>query len=299
MFSKVFAVTAALAACGSVLGGGISSLDLSNYQLTATYNLAGAPFFPASSEASAVTYNWDTGTLFVLGDEGDALLEIGTDGSFISTMTLTGFADTEGLTYIGGGQFVIGEERLQDVFRFSYVAGGSADSSSMPRATIGPTVGNVGIEGFSYDPRNGRYVMVKEKTPQAIYDTAITFPSAVDINPTNLFDPAQLGVLDLSDVQVLATVPSLIGTADEDNLLIYSQESARLLEVTRTGTVLSSFSFAGIAGDAEGVTIDANGTIYVAGEAPAIYVLTPIPSPGAASLLGVALAAVVRRRRSA
>lgn len=39
-----------------------------------------------ASEASAVAWNADTGTLFVLGDEGDALVEVSTTGSLISTM---------------------------------------------------------------------------------------------------------------------------------------------------------------------------------------------------------------------
>lgn len=296
---KILAPILALVAAAPALAG-ISSLDLSQYQLVNTINLGSAPFFPASSEASAITYNWDTGTLFVLGDEGDALLEIGTDGSFVSTMTLTGFADTEGLTYIGGGQFVIGEERLQDVYQFTYTAGGSANRASLPFASIGPTIGNVGIEGFSYDPRNGRFVMVKEVSPQAVYDTAITFSTTTqpDINPANLFDPALLGVADISDVQVLATVPGLVGTADEDNLLIYSQASARLLEVTRSGQILSSFDFSTIASNAEGVTIGPDGTIYVAGENPEVYVLRLIPAPGAAAAFGMlALASLPRNRR--
>ncbi len=41
---------------------------------------------------------------------------------------------------------------------------------------------------------------------------------------TSLFNPSSLGVLDLSDVAVLATVPSLLGGVDEDNLLVFSQE---------------------------------------------------------------------------
>lgn len=294
---KTIAIVLAAFAAASA-SASITSLDLSQYQLTATYDLSAAPFAPASNESSAITYNWDTGTLFVLGDEGDRLLEITTSGQFVSTMNLTGFADTEGLTYIGNGEFVIGEERLQNVYKFSYSAGGTIDSSSMPMASIGPTVGNVGIEGFSYDPLTGRFIMVKEKTPQGVYDVAVTFPGGADLNPSNLFDPGLLGVSDLSDVQVLSTVSSLIGTADQNNLLIYSQESARLMEVTRSGQVLSAFDFSAIAGDAEGVTIGPDGTIYVAGEYPAVYVLSPIPTPGAAVLGVIALVAAARRRRA-
>lgn len=96
----------------------------------------------------------------------------------------------------------------------------------------------------------------------------------------------RLGLTDLSDVQVLSTVldPS---SSDYGNLLIYSQESAQLLEVSRTGTVLSMYSLAGITDSAEGVTIDSNGTIYIVDEGPNMYVLTPtpVPLPAAAWLL--------------
>lgn len=289
-------IIAATAAASSASFAGIDSVNLNNYVLSATHALP----FPAASEASAVTYNWDTGTLFVLGDEGESIVEVTTTGALVGAMTLTGFEDTEGLTYIGGGAFVIGEERLQDVFRLTYTSGGSVSRDTLQTASIGPTVGNIGIEGFTYDPRNGRFVLVKEKSPQAVYDTAIAFgdpPAGSDINPAALFDAALLGVLDLSDVQALATVPSLSGTADEDNLLIYSQESALLMEVTRSGTILSTFDFGAIADDAEGVTIDADGVIYVVGETPALYVLTPIPAPGAAGLIGLAGLAALRRRR--
>lgn len=141
---------------------------------------------------------------------------------------------------------------------------------------------------------------MKEKTPQAVYQTAISFalPIGPDINPPNLFDPTLLGVSDLSDVQVLATVPSLIGTASEDNLLIYSQESRLLMEVTRAGSILSSFDFSLIANDAEGVTIDAAGNIYVVGETPEMYVLTPIPAPGSLALFSATGLIATRRRRS-
>ena len=78
---------------------GVTSVDLSNYQLTATHSLPPV----SAAEASSITYNWDTHTLFVLGDEGDALAEVSTTGQLISEMTLIGFDDTEGLTYIGNG----------------------------------------------------------------------------------------------------------------------------------------------------------------------------------------------------
>ncbi|MBC7834918.1 MAG: SdiA-regulated domain-containing protein [Phycisphaerales bacterium] len=282
--------TLALALAASAACAGVTSIDLSQYQLAGQF-----PLPSAASEASAVTFNWDTGTLFVLGDEGDAVVEVSTTGVQLSVMSLSGFDDTEGLTYTGGGQFVITEERLQDAYQFTYTGGGNAVRNTLPTASLGPTVGNIGIEGISYDPANGHFIAVKEKSPQQVLDVQIDF-NASSATVADLFVPA-LGVLDLSDVQVLGTVPSLVGTPDGDNLLVYSQESSLLMEVTRAGVILSTFNFAALAGDAEGVTIDSNGVIYVVGEAPEMFVLVPVPAPGAMALLAVAGLTGARRRR--
>jgi uncharacterized protein YjiK len=287
MLAKTLLLSLALCAQAA---GQITSLDLANYQLSGGFDLPPV----AAAEASAITYNWDTGNLLVLGDEGVALAEVSTAGTLVSTMTLTGFGDTEGLTYIGGGRYVLAEERLQTLFRFTYAAGGAMDRGSLPSAVLGPTIGNTGIEGVSYDPLNDQYFAVKEKTPQDVLRATTNFAGTTTVS--NQFVP-NLGVLDLSDIQVLSTVPSLVGTADQDNFLIYSQESSLLMEVSRTGAVLSTFSFAGISGSAEGVTIDSNGNIYICDESPRVYILSPIPAPAAATPLLLGLAFAARRRR--
>ena len=107
---------------------------------------------------------------------------------------------------------------------------------------------------------------------------------------------------------MLSTVGSLIGTTDENNLLIISQESRMLLEVSRTGEILSSFNLLNLSGNAEGVTIDADGNIYVVAETnvngggSTMFVLAPnaVPVPAALPLLGSALGSLCllgRRRR--
>lgn len=274
-----------------------AGFDLANYQLTSTFALP----VTAAAEASAVTWNWTTDTLFVLGDEGDALVEVNKQGVQLSKMTLTGFADTEGITYIGSGKFVITEERLQDAYQLTYAANGSASRGSLASLSLGPTVGNIGIEGISYDRLSGGYIAVKENSPQAVYDVSLNF-AGNSVSVSSLFTP-NLGVADLSDVQTLSNYTALVGTTDQDNLLIFSQETSRLLEVTRSGQILSQMDFSSIASDIEGVTIDANGTIFLVGETPSLYVLTsnvmavPEPESYAMMLAGLGLMGFVARRR--
>ncbi|MFC5767846.1 SdiA-regulated domain-containing protein [Thauera sinica] len=268
------------------------ALDLSRYTLTASFALPGT-----ASESSAITWNWDSDTLFVVGDEGEYITEVSRTGTVIGSMRLTGFDDTEALTYVGNGQFVIGEERIQDVYRLTYQAGTTVARNSLASVSLGGTVGNVGLEGISYDRRDGSFVTVKEKSPQAVRAGGIDFGTGTH-TLADLFSPA-LGVSDLSDVQVLS---GFAGTGFADNLLIYSQESQRLLEVTRGGQIVSTFDFTFISGIAEGVTIAGDGTIFITDESPYVYVLSapPVPEPETYALMLAGLCAVgfIARRRA-
>lgn len=280
----------------------LAGFSLDNYQLVGTYDL---PALQAS-EASAVTWDAASDTLFVLGDEGDYLVQVDKQGSMIGAMNLFAFDDTEGLTALGGGQFVLVEERLQNAYLFNYTVGGAVSRNGLQRVSIGETIGNTGLEGISYDAANGHFVIVKEKVPQAIYDAELDFATGTLTSLTELAPPDTLfsqilGTADLSGVQVLSGVSTLLGTSDADNLLVYSQESARLMEITRSGDVLSSMDFSSVAGDIEGLSIDAGGTIYLVGETPRLYVLAAVPEPESYAMflagLGL-LGAFARRQRN-
>src|SRR6201989_530169 len=103
----------------------LTGVDLSRYVRVGRFDLPEPTRTPApansllAQEASTVTYDWDTGTLFVVGDGGTSVLQVDTPGKLIDSMTLapggspqgTTFYDTEGITYVGGGKFVLAEER--------------------------------------------------------------------------------------------------------------------------------------------------------------------------------------------
>lgn len=291
-----------------------AGFDLANYELAGSYALP----TDLASETSAITFNWDTGTLFVIGDEGLAIVEVTTVGQVVSSMTLTHSAlppsglgwDTEGLTYVGGGAFLIADEKSQDVFRVDYAAGGSVNLSSLDSLSLGPSVGNIGLEGVSYEPSTGLLFGVKEKDPQLVYEASNLNFAAGTVTVTNPFNPAALGLGDLAEIQVLSGVTALVGTPDASHLLILSQESREIFEVDRvTGEKYSQYHLSSsvFGTQAEGLTVDSAGNIYVAVEqfngngVPAFYVLSPIavPEPTTAVLvlgaLAVILGAAIRR----
>src|SRR6185295_14401267 len=162
---------------------------------------------------------WDTDTLFVVGDGGTSVVQVSKTGQLINSMTLpaggspqgTEFYDTEGLSYVGGGKFVLVEERYRQVNLFTYVAGGTLTRAAVQTVKLGTTVGNVGIEGITSDPQTGGFVAVKEISPQGIFQTGIDFAAGTatngspsTVNSTDLFDPALLGLGDMADVYSLS-----------------------------------------------------------------------------------------------
>src|SRR5262249_1500301 len=135
-----------------------------------------------AQEASAVTYDWDTDTLFVVGDGGTSVVQVTKTGTLIDSMTLapgpspqgTDLFDTEVIRYVGNGKFVIVEERDRQANLFTYAAGGILHKTDAQTVKLGTTIGNVGLEGVSYDPStngpagNG-YIFVKEKDPESVF----------------------------------------------------------------------------------------------------------------------------------
>lgn len=299
-----------------------AGLDLSRYTQSTSFALD--TLDGLGLEASAVTYARDRGSLFFVGDEGLGVVEISLTGQTLGHMAFdwagTGSSnnDSEGLTYTGNGGLLLVEERLQRAYSFSYAAGGSVALGSAPSAVISTwSASNIGIEGISFDPRDGSVVTVKQdvdgnpnRGPQEVRAGLLDFAGGTPL-PV-LFDADLLGLASLSDVQVLSVVDALAGTAAADHLLILSLDARRIVEATRSGQIVSSLDISGLTSTQaiEGMTIDERGVIYLVAEhaqgsgAPAdaasrLFVLTPVPEPGTWALFagGLALLGWRARRR--
>jgi uncharacterized protein YjiK len=273
----------------------INSVDLSTYTRIGRYDLPEPTRTTAptgsllAQEVSAITYNVDTDTLFVVGDGGTSIVQVSKTGQLINSMTLaagtspqgTTFYDPEGLTYVGGGKFALVEERDRQVVLFTYAPGTTLTRANTQTVKLGTTIGNIGIEGISYDPQTGGFIAVKEITPEGIFQTNINFAagtatngSATTVNSTDLFDPAKLNLSDFADVFALSNLTDLNGTADSSHLLVLSQEAGKIVEVDRAGNIFSTLTIATDAGNPlsiadqqhEGLTMDKNGILYVTSE---------------------------------
>jgi uncharacterized protein YjiK len=141
-----------------------TSIDLFTYVRVGRFSLpeptrtAAPPNSLLAQEASGVTYNWDTDTLFVVGDGGTSVVQVTKTGKLIDSMTLapggspqgTEFFDTEGISYVGGGKFVLLEERYRQANLFTYIAGATLQRADVKTVKLGTTIGNIGLEGVSY-----------------------------------------------------------------------------------------------------------------------------------------------------
>jgi len=273
----------------------VTSVDLSTYLRIGRFDLPEATRTtpPANSllaqEASGVTYNWDTDTLFVVGDGGTSVVQVTKTGQLVDSMTLalggspqgTEFYDTEGIAYVGSGKFVLTEERDRQANLFTYAAGATLHRSDVQTVKLGTTVGNIGIEGVTYDPSTGQYIFVKEKDPQSIFLTGIDFAAGTATNgspaaqgSTNLFNPALANLEDFSDLYALSNLQALTGPPYNTNLLMISQESGQIINVDRSGVVSSKLTIVADPGSQlsvsamtmEGITMDPSGNLYVVNE---------------------------------
>lgn len=298
-----------------------ASLDLSRYSLSASYSLD--VLGGRGLEASAVTYARDRGTLFFVGDEGLGVVEISRTGQTLGTLSFdwtgTGSThnDTEGLAYLGNGQLVVVDERPQMAYRFSFTNGGTVALNAQAKVALtgsAVSVGNFGTEGISFDPRDGSFFSVKQDNPAQLRQHTVNFAVGGGTSTNNVLlsgASSVLGLNSLSDVQTLAGVDALAGAAAADNLLLLSLDSLKLVEVTRTGTILGALDLSRFTTQAiEGVTIDEHGVIYLVAEGfesrgvatpSQLLVLTPVPEPQTYALLlaGLGVTGLLARRRRA
>ena len=283
-----------------------SSIQLGSYAVSGNHTIDALGGL--GLEASAVTYARDRQSLFIVGDEGLGVVELSLTGQTLSTMSFSGWPststnnDAEGLAYLGNGLLVVAEERLQDAFLFGYQAGGSVNLAQAPSINFGPTVGNVGLEGISVDPRDGTWFVVKQDNPAQLRGGQGSFSlGGGSFTETVSFTGASslFGLNSLSDVATLAAVDSLAGGAAADHLLVLSLDSRRLIELDRLGNTISSLDLTGITNQAiEGVTVDERGMIYLVAEDSGtansrLFVLSPVPEPATWAMLACGLVAVV------
>ena len=269
----------------------ITEVDLSNYVRVARYDLPlpnSSDTSLLASEASAVTYNWDTDTLFVVGDGGTSIVQVTKTGQLIDSMTLasgdspqgTNFYDTEGLTYVGNGQFVMTEERDRQVVLFTYAAGTTltrADASTVDLGT------------YRQHRHRRRHLRSADRRLHSRQgeDAGGDLPDRHRFrcrhrdqrlgDDRELDQPVRSGAgwhLRLRRRLRAVAIAVARRAADSSHLLVLSQEAGKIVNVDRAGNVLSTLNITGDPDNPltvpdmtmEGVAMDKDGFLYVVNE---------------------------------
>lgn len=294
---------------------------LSSYTHFVTHKAEGV------SEASGVTYNWDTKTLFAIGDEGEALVQMSKNGTYIDEMpfdynvsprSARGLDDAEGVAYLGNNTFIFADERDFQGRVATYEAGmlrtqAYLNPNSYNFDYTGAFAGsNTGLEGIAFDPVDNAVWGVKERDTLNVFrvlgvshipgNSGVPFFVSEPIATREITrwgtrpTEAPLGVTEVSEIYALSASKAFPeGHPRRMNLLLLARDSRMILEVTRTGIVVDHLDISGLGrGTVEGMTMDDDGIIYLASEqttAPnnfsGLHVLTPPVKPFAVSNLNI------------
>lgn len=257
----------------------------------------------AVPEASGVTYNRDTGTLFVIGDEGHELVELDKTGVKQGAMPFDqdgsrsqrALDDPEGVSYLGNGEFAICDERrnLAVVVAYDPEARPSLEDLTPHSYPYVDSYGdNSGLEGIAWDPLKQSLWSIKELGPVKIYEMP-DFPEVRAGGTVETREPISrrnitgIGVQQFSDIYVMAA-SDWFHTTDprRENILLLGRDAGMIYEITRDGLVVGSMDLNFLGRHTiEGITMDDDGWIYLVSEGAVstvvseLHVLRPTSAP--------------------
>lgn len=242
------------------------------------YRLAKGRKIASLVNASGLTYSSETKSLFLVTNKPCYVVELDFDGTIKRAIFLSNFNDTEGIVHAGGFTFYIAEERRGNICRVTIGRRTKRiewSDRKVLKLYVEGDADNKGLEGLAYDSERRRLFSVKEKRPLKLYQVEAPKDSSKKSGRIKFKNPWDLdkngwGLKDVSAVHYHAA---------SGHLLILSHESHCLVETTLEGKEISRLSLrrgsAGLTGDvpqAEGVTMDDEGNIYICSEPNLLYV---------------------------
>jgi uncharacterized protein YjiK len=259
----------------SLFGRSDSALALDRYQVA----IDALPIAGVEENASGLTYHSGRNTLFSVINRPPQVIELSLDGVLLHSWPVDGVTDLEGITHIQGDEFFLVDERLQQLIhvRVRFDEGQNPIvTHDRPRLTVAAEVpGNLGFEGVSWDDRNNRLFVVKEKDPLRLLEfrgfAEIVHGGRVDldIREWRLGAPLAYFLRDLSSVSYHEGSGMLLLLSDESRLVLELGDDHKPLSmlVLRRG-------WHGLKRDipqAEGVAVGAGNSIFVISEPNLFY----------------------------
>jgi uncharacterized protein YjiK len=233
------------------------------------------PIVGIKADLSGLTYDPDRNSLFGITNKRPEIVELSLSGELLRRIPLSGVVDPEAIEYVAPGRYVVSDERRQALIELSIDAHTERlDLARNNQLSIGMgRNGNKGFEGLAYDRAGDRLLVAKEGDPMAIYEIT-GFPFSHRSAPAVQIEskPDYAAALPLRDLS------SLHFDARTGHVLALSDESQRIVELDKRGKPVSTISLGasshGLAKripQAEGVSMDAAGNLYVISEPNLFY----------------------------
>jgi uncharacterized protein YjiK len=241
-----------------------------------------------ASNLSGLTYDPNRKVLWAVTNSPNELFVLSTEGAIEARFAMEGFHDVEAVSYAGNNHLIIAEERRQslviipiptdqdnNLLRMGRI---HRDALSILTLGIGNSDDNHGFEGLGYDLKEDRLFVVKERDPRQLLELSGFHSRHGDI--------LKLHIRDLSGWmkgKVFATdLSSIVFDQNSRHLVLLSDESNLVIEMTEDGEVISYLPLSrGNAGlkksvpQAEGVTLDERGNLYIISEPNLFYRFIP------------------------
>lgn len=222
---------------------------------------------------SGIAYRDDIGKLYVISNNATAIHRYTTAGAFEGTITLSGFTDTEGITYMGGDTFAVIEEGVKAITRITI--GSGVVSGTITKASgvtmnpnIAGTFANSGFEDLAYDNTANKFYVAKEKN---------TTDGGTVVK--GLYQVDNLAGGGTATTSQLATATTTLNPLATDlsglyfnnlpggHLYVQSHESKNIMQVTTGGTLVNTLKLPPAVVQMEGITFSADGNhLFLIGE---------------------------------
>jgi uncharacterized protein YjiK len=220
-------------------------------------------------EASDVSYNPVTKTLFAVMGKNPFLVELTLKGDVLRKIPLVGWSNPEAVAVLENGFMAIVDERQHHVTIVNVTPQTSTlNIADFPQYNLGPSADqNKAFEAMAWDPRNQQLVLGEER-PAAMFSWKSDGSNQLKGEKQKVVSNA----LDLRNLSSLTIEPRTGHT------LALSADSHMLLELNEKGEQVSFMTLLGgfnglkdTIPRAEGVAFDEDGNLYIVSEPNLFY----------------------------
>ncbi|PKO92775.1 MAG: hypothetical protein CVU15_06610 [Betaproteobacteria bacterium HGW-Betaproteobacteria-1] len=232
-------------------------------------------------DLSGLTYNTETNTLFSVLNGQPLIVELDLEGRLLRKIEVRGVKDMEGITHVEGNRYVIADEYDQRLLLLEINDESNViDVTKLPQLSLGITANgsNKDFEGVSWDDKNRRLLIAKERNPLSIFEITGFIDGDRQQPSLNVskITPHKFSNIKLRDFS------SITYHDESGHLVLLSDESRMAAEYDFEGRAVGALAlwrgFHGLQKNvpqAEGIAIGPDNSIYIVSEPNLFYVFKP------------------------